>query len=185
MIQVIGAATVLTLSAPFAHAEDCLLDSNDNGVADIGDTDGGAVSGGDDTRLACGVGASVSLSGAGGTALGGQAAAAGIGATALGFQTRTDGDGAVAVGRFARVTQLNGTAVGSQSRSADGELLSALMLRQRVRCRQHLASPRRRRKHYRQPPDIMLGQRVQEQSRSVTTRSLWLPRQPVSDAGSS
>lgn len=51
---VAGSSTLALVSNP-ARADDCILDSNDNGAADLTDTDGGATSSGADNRLACGV----------------------------------------------------------------------------------------------------------------------------------
>lgn len=46
----------LLISPQIAHADDCILDTNDDGNADSNtDTDGGADSAGSDSRLACGV----------------------------------------------------------------------------------------------------------------------------------
>ena len=50
------AAGIAMAPASQARADDCLLDTNNDGVADAGDTDGGAISVGTDT-LACGVAA--------------------------------------------------------------------------------------------------------------------------------
>ena len=60
MTLALGASTTMSIFvAPQpAHADDCLLDTTDNGLADDTlDTDGGAESFGVDARLACGVGA--------------------------------------------------------------------------------------------------------------------------------
>src|SRR6185436_20935962 len=72
---VLGAPTLgVLIAAQPAQADDCLLDTNDNGTATATtDTDGGAASSGIDTRLACGVGATAS--GSSSTAVGGSALA--------------------------------------------------------------------------------------------------------------
>ena len=69
------ALAVAMLAAAPAQAEDCLLDTNNDGVATAGtDTDGGADSQAADTRLACGIGATAT--GINGTALGTSSSAA-------------------------------------------------------------------------------------------------------------
>src|SRR6185369_14758441 len=81
---VLGVPTSTIFVAPQpAHADDCLLDTNNDGDADATiDTDGGADSAGVDARLACGVNATAS--GAGSAAIGGGATASGTSATAVG-----------------------------------------------------------------------------------------------------
>ena len=66
------------------HAEDCLLDRDNDGNVDAGstDNDGGANSNGDNRALACGIGA-IATGANGSTALGSDAAATG-GLTRLG-----------------------------------------------------------------------------------------------------
>jgi len=103
----------LSLSAP-AYADDCLLDTNDNGVADATtDTDGSADSGGDDLRLACGVGASAT--GTGSTALGNIASATGSNTTALGRSASAAGSRSTALGYDASATGAFSTSVGAST----------------------------------------------------------------------
>jgi hypothetical protein len=73
-----GVAGLVTVATPQeSRADDCLLDTNNDGDADTDtDTDLGADSSGDDTRLACGLGASASMPSS--TALGVDASASGI-----------------------------------------------------------------------------------------------------------
>ncbi len=115
----------LSLSmAPQAFADDCLLDTNDDGDVDLTDTDGGADSSGFNTRLACGVGASAagdestvvgyfaSAAGNNSTALGRSASAAGDNSTALGYDASAAGNPSTAVGRSTRAAGSNSTALG-------------------------------------------------------------------------
>jgi hypothetical protein len=65
----LAALALSALPAEQARAEDCLLDRDNDGVVDAGtDNDGGADSGGLNSRLACGVNATAS--GANSTAIG-------------------------------------------------------------------------------------------------------------------
>jgi len=76
------ALAATTFTATPAMAEDCLLDRDNDGVVDAGtDNDGGASSGNDDLRLACGVGASAV--GSYSTALGAGSVASGNSAISL------------------------------------------------------------------------------------------------------
>ena len=63
-LTVSGAALAVgalsTLGAAPAAAEECLLDTNNNGVSDAGDTDGGATSVA--SSIACGAGANAGAS---------------------------------------------------------------------------------------------------------------------------
>jgi hypothetical protein len=96
-----------------ARADDCLLDSNDNGVADSGtDTDGGATSGGDDTRLACG--AFTIATGIGATAVGGSASVSNAYGTAVGYGASASGGG-TATGQAAQAIGGYATANGAGS----------------------------------------------------------------------
>src|SRR5690349_12566792 len=82
----LGAPTMGIVIAPQqAHADECILDSNNNGVADAADTDGGASSAGVDDRLACGVGATASTTGA--TAVGHNSTAGGTDAISIGNES--------------------------------------------------------------------------------------------------
>ena len=86
------------LFAPqIAFADDCLLDTNDNGSVNTSDTDGGADSNGVDGRLACGVGATAS--GANSTALGGNSEASGLDSLAVGNEAVASGNDSSALGR--------------------------------------------------------------------------------------
>ncbi len=94
-------------SAPSAYADDCLLDTNHDGDADSNiDTNGGAVSGSDLLRLACGSGATAGASGA--TALGTGANAGGTGSTAIGIFAQAPGDRALAIGADSSDGNLDG-----------------------------------------------------------------------------
>lgn len=136
----LGTTALTAVLAPSsARADECLLDTNNDGDADTNvDTDGGATSAGADA-LACGVAANAaaSLSTAVGaqtnatalasTALGSQAIASGVASTALGHNSDATGlastavgvsaqataTGATAVGRIANASGLNATALGS------------------------------------------------------------------------
>ncbi len=90
-----------------AFATDCLLDTNNDGNADNNvDTDGAAYSDGNDSRLACGFGASAT--GTFSTALGRDSSAAGFGSTALGRSASAAEDDSTALGALAE-TDLEGT----------------------------------------------------------------------------
>ncbi len=110
--------------APSAQAWDCLLDTNNDGNADSNvDTDGGADSSGNPSRLACGPGASAA--GMHSTALGGSSSAAGQHATAIGNVTRATGDRSTALGYSANASGANSSALGYNSR-AHGQLSTGL-----------------------------------------------------------
>ena len=97
-----------------ARADDCLLDSNNDGVATATtDTDGGANSAGDDQRLACGVGASAT--GTYSMAIGQFATASAGDSTAIGWGTDATGTNAVALGDLAQATAGAATALGGDS----------------------------------------------------------------------
>jgi trimeric autotransporter adhesin len=136
-----ASALTLALSASAfiatpAHADDCLLDTNNDGNADNNvDTDGGANSNGANDRLACGFGAaatgnnSVAL-GANSTArddstaVGSFAAAQGVQSSAFGRQANAVAGGSTAIGYFSSATGVNSSAIGQQS-SATGFRSSA------------------------------------------------------------
>jgi len=118
-------------TAPQAYADDCLLDTNNDGNADSNvDTDGGADSGGVNNRLACGQGASATgsfstavgaisdASGDHSTALGRNAIAAGEDSTALGRNSSAAGSNSTAVGRDASAAGPSSTALGYSANAA-------------------------------------------------------------------
>ena len=92
--SVMALAAYSAFSAAPAQAAECILDTNNNGVADAGDTDGGAVSS-NGTQLACGpnalvqgnnstaVGANAQSNASGSTAVGSTATASGSASSAL------------------------------------------------------------------------------------------------------
>ena len=100
-----GSAFAMALAANLftatpALADDCLLDRDNSGdVSVIDDNDGGADSGGDDTRLACGVGARAS--GVDSTALGRAAFAQAIRTIAVGSHSSALGADSTALGAYA------------------------------------------------------------------------------------
>ena len=125
--------------APSAYADDCLLDTNNDGDADSNiDTDGGADSSGNIFSLACGVGATATggdstalgrdatasgdhsaavgrdslASGLEASAYGKDSSATGIRSTALGYFATASGEGSTSVGQFATSTGVNSTALG-------------------------------------------------------------------------
>ncbi len=122
--KLITSAGVLALIAginisitPTAFADDCLLDTNNDGDADSNvDTDGGADSGGNSFRLACGVGASAVGNNA--TALGRSASAAGFSSIALGNSANAAGGESTALGNGASSAGGDSTALGRQASSA-------------------------------------------------------------------
>lgn len=80
------------------HADDCLLDTNNNGRADstgVVDTDAAANSNNDDTSLACGF-----------------VANAGVHSTAVGAFSNASADDATAVGSYTNATAVDSTALG-------------------------------------------------------------------------
>ncbi len=99
-----------------AFADDCLLDTNNDGDVDLTDTDGGADSSGDDERLACGVGASAA--GSFSTALGGLASAGGGDSIALGYSASAAAFSSTALGSFANAAEDSSTAVGNSANAA-------------------------------------------------------------------
>ncbi len=120
-----AAIMALAMAAP-AAASECLLDSNGDGVAGPGDTDGGAVSDGNPTSLACGdlavagptataIGAGATATGTGSTATGNGAVATGALATATGIGVSATGDGAVANGAL---SSASGVQAGAPTRRA-------------------------------------------------------------------
>ena len=136
-----GAAVMLAaMNAAPALARDCLLDTNNDGVATAStDTDGGAESANQPDRLACGpytnaaasgavsVGVSSSASGAYSMAAGYLAAAYQRDAIALGNQAEGSSQQAVAIGAYATVqtgaissTGYAGVAVGYSAYAENG-----------------------------------------------------------------
>src|SRR3954469_4848646 len=113
-IALLGAASAIALGltltlTPARAGNECLLDSNNNGVADPADADGGAAAT-TATSLACGP--TATAAGGGTTAVGSTATAFGTGSTAVGNRAGTI-PGAVnvrntALGSFAG-TSVNGT----------------------------------------------------------------------------
>jgi hypothetical protein len=93
----------LTLAGP-AAADECLLDTNNNGVADAADTDGGAYSdrSGTDEAVACGK----------------RANAGAPRAVAIGSGTRAMREGAVAIGSNSNSDALSGVAIGDGSNAS-------------------------------------------------------------------
>lgn len=127
-LGVLVLAAAFTLYAPQdARAEECLLDTNDNDIANGGDTDGGALSNGNPDSLACGVdavatgdlstaiGAAASATGDAATATGVVAAATGDFSTANGASAVAIGDFSTAVGAFATATAEGSTALGADA----------------------------------------------------------------------
>ena len=113
---VFAVALSAVLTPQTAFAENCLLDTNNDGDADSGvDTDGGASSGGVDARLACGVDAVAS--GASSTAVGSLTDATGGSSTALGNRAQAIGDRATAIGMSADATAANATALGHETQA--------------------------------------------------------------------
>src|SRR5690606_9463035 len=96
-----------------ARADDCLLDTSNDGFASGGDTDGGANSDGDDTRLACGSNASASSPGA--TAVGADATASALVGSAIGYSASASGNYGTAVGYDTSAIGAGSTALGSGS----------------------------------------------------------------------
>ena len=111
------------LPATPVKADECLLDINENGVADEADTTGGADSEGVDERLACGVGANAV--GPGSTAIGFEANASGANGGNVALGNRADASGTsglnTALGTSSQVTGNveGGVAVGFDSRVLD------------------------------------------------------------------
>ena len=123
-----GIALAAFLPAGSARADDCLLDTNNDGNADSNvDTDLAADSGGDDARLACGSGASAGSTGS--VALGRNATTSSGGVanniisssinTAVGNSSFAIGSSNTALGAFARAATYDqsnadlGTVVGA------------------------------------------------------------------------
>ena len=111
----------LWLMPGWALADDCHLDRDDDGRVDRGsiDNDGDADSGGDDSRLACGVGALANAPRS--TAVGGNSFALGERAVAMGSFAQATAYYATAVGDEARALNTNTTALGGAA-LADGAL---------------------------------------------------------------
>ena len=105
-------------------ADDCLLDSNNNGVADASvDTDQGANSNGIDNNLACGKNSQAT--GVLSTAVGPTAISTAAGTTAVGASANAGGDYATALGFQANATELGSTSLGSFSTSQSTKSLVA------------------------------------------------------------
>ena len=99
------AMAMLMLPVKQAQADDCLLDTTNNGLANDGaDGDLAANSGGVDSRLACG--ASATASGNYSTATGSFSTASGLASTASGTSANAAGNGDIAIGSEA--TTVNG-----------------------------------------------------------------------------
>ncbi|MXO89398.1 YadA-like family protein [Pontixanthobacter aquaemixtae] len=119
-----GSATI-AFSSP-AAATECILDTNDNGVADPLDTDGLATSD-NPTALACGVvaeangidalavGTDSSANGNSTTAVGGESVATGPGATAIGWRAMATAERAQAFGHLATAQGIRSLAVGENA----------------------------------------------------------------------
>lgn len=119
----------LSMQSATAFADDCLLDSNNNGVADGLDDDRAADSGGSDFRLACG--AQAIASGAFSSSLGASSAATNDEASAIGYLSLASGQYATAIGAKSAATQVGASAIGelavanSQYATAVGNLALA------------------------------------------------------------
>src|SRR5690606_40875521 len=82
-----GTAAAALFPQGTAQAEECLLDSTNDGVATGADTDGGATSdNGRNSNLACGVGADATSQDGGSTAVGGSSLATLDYSSAFGYQ---------------------------------------------------------------------------------------------------
>ena len=137
MLALIAGASPVGVQS--AYADDCLLDTNNDGNADNNsDTDLGADSGGVNDRLACGfdatatgerstaLGSNTSATGTGSTALGYVARAAGIRSTALGYAANNAGaagDYSISIGNLSTARGTNAIAIGADS--IDGDFLGA------------------------------------------------------------
>lgn len=143
--RVCVAVTAASLFVMPAFAQECLLDTNNNGTADPTDTDGGANSFGSG-NLVCGTGATTGISGSTsgtviganarldnapsetsatlqfpanrGTAVGASSTARGPNSTAIGANA-TGFSGAVALG-YAATAQRTGTALGAETVAGEG-----------------------------------------------------------------
>lgn len=120
-----GAATAVLLLAglvwmPPVNAEDCYLDTDNNGT---GDSTAGANSSGLGTRLACGTNATAT--GSFSTAVGSSTNATGGSSTAVGNSTNATGGHSTAVGTSADATGHSSTAVGA-STNATGDRSTAV-----------------------------------------------------------
>lgn len=126
-------ASVAALCAPgSAHAEECLLDTDHDGKASAGDTDGGATSSDEKSSLACGenakasslrtvaIGQNSEAAYGDSTAVGWSAQATFAGSTALGSEAFALADFATAIGRSSSVIGILGTAVGFEAYAGDG-----------------------------------------------------------------
>ncbi len=117
---------LLAVPVPQTLADDCLLDTNNDGNADT-NTDLGANSGGNNFRLACGdltvatgnnstaLGSRANATGDNATAVGQSADATATNAIAIGDNAQATADRATAVGRFAEATASNAIAVGDSA----------------------------------------------------------------------
>ena len=116
-LLITGAVIAITMASysETAKADDCLLDANNNGVADLFDDDRAADSAGDDGRLACGTFATAV--GEGSTAVGYDSTSLGRNATALGFQASANQAGSTAIGANAASTAENQVALGGAGSS--------------------------------------------------------------------
>ena len=108
-------AMTMGLSTP-AEAASCLLDTNNNGVADAGDTTGGSSTSGAADSLACGVGAQATINS---TAVGGGAVANTVSSTAIGNAAATVGNSATTVGASS-MAGTTGTALGMSANAILG-----------------------------------------------------------------
>jgi hypothetical protein len=106
-----GVALAAFLPADPARADDCLLDTNNDGNADSNvDTDLGADSGGIDSRLACG--SNATASGSSSTSIGANSDATNEGASALGNNAQAIGLGSTSLGAASDATQSFASALG-------------------------------------------------------------------------
>jgi len=113
----LGAALVLAGTADPALATECLLDTNNDGVADAADTDGGATGTGTDS-LACGpaanaAGTSSVASGDSANAGSDYSVAIGGDYNGTGTGANASNEGAIAIGADANTPGYYGVAVGS------------------------------------------------------------------------
>lgn len=106
------------LAAPSASATECLLDTNNNGVADAADTDGGATSDGTPGSLACGTSAAAisPLS----VAVGSTSIASGAQAIAVGTSSLASGGNSAAVGSFSGASGISASAFGTTAHAGRG-----------------------------------------------------------------
>ncbi len=128
-LTAVGGISMQTSSA--LAGNECLLDTNNNGVADAADTDGGANSGADPRALACGtnavaVGPSVAVGG-NANAAGNQSVSVGVNSDALGASSTAVGSDAQAAGANSSAfgESSNASGVNSTSIGADSDALGA------------------------------------------------------------